>query len=184
MVVSDQKRALGVFSNRQDAEQALHELKASGFPMDEVSIIAKEAEHNDQLAGAEMSDRLGKQDAGAGTGLAGDIATSATMGSVLLGLGSLAIPGLGVIIAAGSVGAALAASVAGTGLEAAAIGGLNRAIADLGVPEDQAGAYGDRLYNGDYLVIIDASDDDIHRAEDVLSQRGIQNWGIYNFPNS
>lgn len=40
MVLNDDKRAVGVFSSRQKAEYALNELKASGFPMDKVSIIA------------------------------------------------------------------------------------------------------------------------------------------------
>jgi hypothetical protein len=180
MVVSDKRRAFGVFSNRQEAEQALNELKASGFPIDQVSVIAKEAEQGDQLSGAQMSDRIGDQDAGAGTGLAGDIATNSALGSVLIGVGSLAIPGVGVIIAAGSVATALAATVAGSGIEAAAFEGLVRAIADLGIPEQQARTYSDHLYRGDYLVIVEGTDDEIHRAEAILSDRGIQDWGIYS----
>ena len=43
MVTSNQTRALGLFSNREDAEQALTELKSSGFPMDKVSVVARDA---------------------------------------------------------------------------------------------------------------------------------------------
>jgi hypothetical protein len=181
-VVSDKKRAFGVFSSRQEAEQALNELKASGFPMDQVSVIAKDADPNEQLGGAEMSDRIGNQDAAAGTGVAGDIATSSALGSVLIGLSSLAIPGVGAVIAAGSVGLALAASVAGTGIEAAAISGLVKALGDLGIPEEQARTYSDHLYNGHYLVVVDGTDDETGRAEAIFSNRGIQDWGIYNPP--
>lgn len=184
MVVSDKRRAFGVFSNRQEAEQALNELKASGFPIDQVSVIAKEAEHDDQLSGAQMSDRIGDGDAGAGTGVAGDIATNSALGSVLIGLGSLAIPGIGVMIAAGGVATALAASVAASGIEAAAFEGLVRAIADLGIPPEQARTYSDHLYRGDYLIIVEGTDEEIHRAEAVLSNRGIQDWGIYSSPKA
>ncbi len=43
MVTSNQTRALGLFSSREDAEQALIELKSSGFPMDKVSVVARDA---------------------------------------------------------------------------------------------------------------------------------------------
>ena len=49
-----------------------------------------------------------------------------------------------------------------------------------GVSQEQAKAYSDRLSNGDYLVIIDGTDDEIHRAESILSVQGIQDWGVYS----
>jgi hypothetical protein len=99
---------------------------------------------------------------------------------VLVGLGSLAIPGVGPIIAAGSVATALVATVASTGIEAAALGGLVRAISDLGIPEEQARVYSDRLHQGHYLVIVDGTEDEIGRAESIFSDRGIQDWGVYS----
>ena len=75
-VVSDRKRAVGVFSNRQQAEQALNELKASNFPMDNVSLIARDADQDEQLGGAQMSDRVGNKDVGGATGVVGEIATN------------------------------------------------------------------------------------------------------------
>lgn len=44
MVVTDKKYAVGVFSSRKVAQQAIDELKASGFSMEKVSIVAKDAE--------------------------------------------------------------------------------------------------------------------------------------------
>ncbi|WP_017714738.1 hypothetical protein [Kamptonema formosum] len=92
--------------------------------MDKVSILAKDADRDDRLAGAEMSDRIGSQDVRTATGVAADAVTASTLGTVLVGLGSLAIPGVGPIIAAGSLGVALVTSVAGAGIEAVAAGGL------------------------------------------------------------
>jgi hypothetical protein len=86
------------------------------------------------------------------------------------------------VIAAGSVGAALLATVASTGFEAAAIGGVVRALTDLGIPEEQARVYSDRLYQGSYLVIVEGTDDEISRAEPIISNRGIQDWAIYDSP--
>lgn len=180
MVVSNQRRAFGVFSSRQEAEGTLHELKASGFSMDKVSIIARDADQNAELSGVQISDRIGNKDVGGGTGVVGEVATTSALGSVLVGLSSLAIPGVGLVIAAGSVGAALLATVASTGFEAAAIGGVVRALTDLGIPEEQARIYSDRLYGGSYLVIIEGTDDEISRAEAIISNRGIQDWAIYD----
>ncbi|HEY9725889.1 MAG TPA: general stress protein [Chroococcales cyanobacterium] len=181
--VSDRKRAFGVFSSRQEAEQALNELKASGFPMDNVSIIARDADQDEQLGGAQVSERIGNKDVSSGTGVVGEIATDSALGAVLVGLGSLAIPGIGPVIAAGSVGAALIATVASTGIEAAATTGLVRVITDLGVSEEQARIYSDRLHQGNYLAIVDGTEDEVRRAEGVLSDRGIKDWSVYDSSN-
>ena len=182
MVVSSERRAFGVFANRQEAEQALNELKSSSFPMDNVSIIAIDAKQGEELGSAEITSRIGTKDVGAATGVAGEIATDSALGAVLVGLGSLAIPGIGPIITAGSVATALVATVAGTGIEAAAIGGLVKALADLGIPEEQARVYSDRLHQGHYLVIIDGTEDEIGRAESIFSGQSIQDWNVYSSP--
>ncbi|MBD1904736.1 general stress protein [Funiculus sociatus GB2-A5] len=180
MEVSDRIHGIGVFSNREEAQQGINELKASDFPMDKVSVIARDADHNDQLSGAEMSDRVGSQDVGSATGVVADAVTGATWGTVLVGLTSLAIPGVGPVLAAGSLGVALLTGVAGTGLGALASNNLVKAMTDLGIPEEQARAYSDRLHLGKYLLIVDGSDEDIHRAEAILSNKGIKDWGIFN----
>jgi hypothetical protein len=184
MVGSSEKRAFGIFSTRQKAEQALNELKASDFPMDNVSVLARDAEQDEELAGAELTNRIGNKDVGASTGVVGEIATNSALGSVLVGLTSLAIPGVGPVIAAGTVATALVATVAGTGVEAAAISGVVRALSDLGIPEEQARVYSDRLHGGNYLVIVDGTEDEIGRAEAIFSARGIQDWSVYNSPQT
>ncbi len=89
MVVSSERRAFGVFSSRQEAEEALSELKTSGFPMDNVSLIARDAEQGEELGGAELTPRVGNKDVGGGTGVVGEVATDSALGAVLVGLGSL-----------------------------------------------------------------------------------------------
>ncbi len=75
MVVSEQKHAFGVFSSHQNAEQALNELKTSGFSMDKVSLIAKQTEQDDQVAGTHISDHIGNQDIQTPTGVVADALT-------------------------------------------------------------------------------------------------------------
>jgi hypothetical protein len=180
MVENNQKRAVGVFSGRQSAEQALSELKASGFPMEKVSIIVKDAEQNERLGDTEMSSRVGDEDVGTATGLVADTLTSATWGTILVGLSSLALPGLGVVLAAGSLGVALATSIAGVAVGAAATNNVVKALGDIGIPEERARIYSDRLHQGNYMVIVEGADDEIQQAETILRRRNIEYWGIYS----
>jgi hypothetical protein len=177
MVTSNQTRALGLFSNREDAEQALTELKSSGFPMDKVSVVARDA--GESVGDTETIAQVGDKNLDTGAGVVADTLTNSALATVLVGLGSLAIPGIGPIIAAGTLGASLVAGVASTGVAAAAFGGVVKALTDLGIPEETARTYTDRLQAGDYLVVVDGSEDDISRAQGIFSSRGIQNWGVF-----
>ena len=183
MVNSQVKHAVGVFSSRQEAEQALNQLNHSGFPMDKVSVIARDADRQDDIAGVDVSDRVGnKADEGAASGAL----TGGTLGGItglLVGVGALAIPGVGPVVLAGEVATAIATTLAGTAIGAAA-GGLLGALIGLGIPEERAKVYSDRVSKGDYLVIIKSRDNDIARAETILNGHSVQDWGIYNAPGN
>ncbi|MBD2020981.1 general stress protein [Leptolyngbya sp. FACHB-36] len=175
----DKKRAVGVFANQQQAEQSLNELKASGFPMEHVSIVAKQVGEEEQVSGAEVTDRIGDQNVKTPLGVVKDTFAHSSWAFVLVGLTSLALPGIGPILAAGSLGAALAATTVGTGIGALAAHNVVKAFTHLGIPEAQASVYGDRLLQGDYLVMVEGSSDEIQSAEQVFSRQDIQDWGIY-----
>lgn len=181
MALGNHKRAVGVFSNRRDAEHALTELRDAGFNMAKISIITKDGDRNDKIAGMETQKRVGnKADEGAASGAV----TGTVLGGItglLVGLGTLAIPGVGPILLAGEVASTLATAAAGAGIGAAA-GGLLGGLAGLGVPEERAKIYSERVSSGDYLVIVDGSEEEMYRAETILQNRGIQEFGIYNAP--
>ncbi|MBI1241721.1 general stress protein [Umezakia ovalisporum] len=195
MVTKNQKKnkyAVGVFGKYQEVEQAINELKASGFPMEQVSIIAKDVEPDEGLGEAQMSDgakpialsnRIGDQSVNA-TKPIGDTLTATIWGSVLVGLSSLAIPSLGTLLAAGSVGVALVASMAGVAMGALANENLVQALVDLGIPENRARVYSDRLQQSYYLLILNGTDEEIHSVEGILQNCGIKNWGIYDSPDT
>lgn len=178
MVTQNTIRALGVFANSQELEQAINDLKAASFPMENISVIAKDVQ-GVRIDKAEIADRIGNQSVDT-TGAVGDTLTATTWGSVLVGLSSLALPGLGAVLAAGSVGVALVTSVAGVALGAAANQNLVTALTNLGIPEERARVYSDRLQQNDYLLIVEGTDTEIHRTEAILRARGIQYWGIYD----
>lgn len=177
-----QRRAVGVFPSRQAAEHALHELRDSGFAMDRVSVIARDADRHDNIAGADVRDRAdNKADDGAKVGAISGGALGGLTG-LLVGLGTLAIPGIGPILLAGAGATALATTVAGGAIGAVA-GGLVGALVGLGIPEDRAKVYSDRVARGDYLVMLDGTDAEIARAESILHQRGVEDYGVYDAPD-
>ncbi|MCT7983944.1 DUF1269 domain-containing protein [Laspinema sp. A4] len=177
MAITYQKRAVGTFPTRSQAERALRELKDSGFPMDRVSVIAKDENRpiSDDLHG---DDRGNKADEGAAVGAATGGAIG-TIAGLLVGLGALAIPGIGPIMLAGATATALATTAGGAAIGAAA-GSLIGALVGLGIPEERARVYQDRVSRGDYLVIVDGSEADIARADMILNQGGIEEWGVYD----
>lgn len=190
-VTGRMKRAIGVFAHRRDAEAALTELRDAGFPMDHISLIAKDADHNDRIAGVDMHSRAdtktgaktgvktgNKADDGAKAGAATGAAAGG-LGGLLVGLGALAIPGIGPVIAGGALATALATTLTGGAIGAAA-GGVTGALVGLGIPENQAKVYNDRLNRGDYLVIVDGTEDEVRHAETILKRRGIQEWGVFD----
>ncbi|MBL1178287.1 general stress protein [Pantanalinema sp. GBBB05] len=180
-VTGKHQRSVGVFPTRRAAERALHELRDSGFPMDRVSVITQDRDQPDQIAGADVRDRTGnKADEGATVGALSGGALGGLTG-LLVGLGTLAIPGIGPIMLAGATATALATTLAG-GAIGAVTGGLLGALIGLGIPEERARVYHDRVARGEYLVIVDGSDAEIRRAEAILHRGGIEEYGVYDAP--
>jgi len=177
-----QKRAVGVFSTRRETEHALGELRTAGFDMNRVSVIAKDADSKGDIAGIDVHDSAdNKSDEGATKGAL----TGGTLGGLtglLVGLGLVAIPGIGPIMLAGASATAIATTLAGTALGAAA-GGLIGALVGMGIPEEEARAYNDRVARGDYLVLVDGSEAEVAKAETILSRGGIQHWNTYDYNN-
>lgn len=178
MTVGSHRRAIGTFSSRQDAEYALAQLRDSGFPMEQVSVVARNT-HTDAIAGAPVSDHIGNQ---AGEGATAGAVTGGAVGGLtglLVGLGAVTIPGLGPILVGGAAATALVATLSGGAMGAAA-GGLIGALLGIGIPEDRARIYSDRITQGDYLILVEGSQTDISQAESILNLRGIRDWGIYD----
>lgn len=176
MALGRTQRAVGIFSNRKDAEQALFELRDAGFDMNKVSVVVKNADTNEQIHGAEVRDRKEEQVKG-GTE-AGATAGALTGGIIGLvgGLSLLAIPGVGPVAEAGVV---LANTLLGGAIGAVG-GALVGALISSGVPEDRAKYYDQRVSAGDYLVIVEGAAEDILKAESILDKRGVLDWGIYD----
>jgi uncharacterized membrane protein len=87
-----------------------------------------------------------------------------------VGIGALAIPGLGPLIAAGPLMAAMSGAAAG-----AAVGGLTGALVGLGIPELEAKHYEGKLKGGNILLAVHTDDEDVQStAEEILKECGAE----------
>jgi len=181
MATQQDKRAVGVFRSRREAENALNALRDSGFSMDKISVLAKDVDRNEEIAGVDIQDRNEVRDRGdnesqEGAGIGAVTGTAlGGIGGLLVGLEALVIPGVGPFLAAGTV----ATTLAGAGIGAAA-GAIVGALTGLGIPEEDAKAYDRRVSQGDYLVMIEGTEAEIDRAGSLLRDRGVQEWNVYD----
>ncbi|MEM6755061.1 MAG: YsnF/AvaK domain-containing protein, partial [Cyanobacteria bacterium P01_C01_bin.38] len=117
-------------------------------------------------------------------GAAAGAVTGGALGGItglLVGLGALAIPGIGPIIFAGAEATAIATTLAG-GAIGAATGGLVGALIGLGIPEEKAKVYSDRVAGGSFLVMVTGTEAEVKRAETIMQRSGVEEFGIYNAP--
>lgn len=139
------KKIVGVFENEREASRAIQHLQDQGFTSDDISVVAKD--RNDLRA---IDEETGTK---APEGLAAGAATGGVLGGVtglLAGVGALAIPGIGPILAAGPLAATLAGLAVGAGA-----GGLVGGLVGLGIPENEAEEYQEYLNRGNILVLVD-----------------------------
>ncbi|MDR7040553.1 hypothetical protein J2X36_005336 [Methylobacterium sp. BE186] len=157
-----------LFDDYDDAARAVDKLEAEGIAHGDISIVASNEgdRHAGRLApGAAPSAESDTVD-GAGTG--------ATLGTVLgggagllAGLGLLAIPGVGPVVAAGW----LVATVTGAGV-GAATGGLLGALTGAGLSEHEAETYAEGVRRGGTLVTVRAEDTQVERVTAILDRHG------------
>jgi len=156
------KTVVGLFENYMDADRAVSELNARGFGRNEISVAARDNAVRDRIAGTAGQERAVAESAGAGA-VGG--ATIGGLGGLLVGLGALAIPGIGPVVAAGTLATVLGTTAAGAGIGAAA-GGIIGALVGMGIPETDATFYAEGVKRGGVLVTVQTSDD---RASEALN---------------
>ena len=177
MTVDNLKRAVGTFPTRQDAENALVELRDAGFDMDQISAIAQNPQ-GEMLAGdVEVKSSSARAKEGAETGIVMGAATGGILG-LISSLSVLAIPGVGL---ATEVAVLLGNALLGSGLGAAG-GSLVGALIGWGIPEQDAIYYQELLSQGSYVVLVEGTEAEINGAEAILINRQISDWNIYNVP--
>ena len=159
---------IGLFDEFSQAEAAVRELETMGVPQSSISVVASNS--NNQYA--TWRDTAGKDYGTPPAGHGANVgATAGGIGGILLGLGLLAIPGLGPLAAAGP----LVAGLTGAGVGAAtgaATGGLLGALTNIGVPEEHAGYFAEGIRRGGTLVTVSAAENLVQSVIEVLNRHG------------
>jgi hypothetical protein len=151
----------GICTSAGQLEQVVEQLKVAGFRNDDISVLFPDKQSTRDFAHEKNTKAPEGAAAGAGAGLV----LGGTLGW-LVGIGALAIPGLGPFIAAGPIMAALAgAGVGGT------VGGLTGALVGMGIPEYEAKRYEGMVQKGGYLLSVHSDNSEwTKKAKDLLER--------------
>src|ERR1700745_223078 len=153
----------GIYRTRELAETAVDRLTTSGFRNEDISVLLQDNVGTKDFAHKKDT----KAPEGTTTGAVAGGAIGGTLG-LLAGIGALAIPGVGPLIAAGPIMATLAG--VGTG---GVVGGMVGALVGMGIPEFEAKRYEGRVKEGGTLLSVHCnSSDEVSRAKDILKSTG------------
>ena len=145
------------------AQSIVTQLKNAGFSNNDISVLFPDKSGTKDFAHEQHT----KAPEGAATGAGTGGALGGALGW-LVGIGALAIPGVGPFIAAGPIVAALAG--AGVG---AAVGGLTGALVGMGIPEYEAKRYEGKIKEGNVLISVHSENsDEVTRAKDIFERTG------------
>jgi hypothetical protein len=158
-----------LYDSYADAKRAVQGLENAGVPHSDISIVAN---NSDNWYGADKKvDRDGDgiddraEGAGKGAGIGAGLGGAA---GLLAGLGLLAIPGLGPVVAAGWLAATAVGAAAG-----AATGGIVGALTEAGVSKEDAPLYAEGVRRGGTLVSARVPDTDRARLDAILNQSAV-----------
>jgi hypothetical protein len=161
----------GLYRDPDAARVGINRFREAGYDQDRLGIVSRDREAAQDLA----------EDTGAK--VAGDAAKGAVAGGVLggltgllVGIGALAIPGIGPVVAGGALASAFGlgggTAVAGAGIGAAA-GGIVGALMGLGFDKDEAEYYDRGVREGRTLVTVH---DDAGRADNIFDETGADRY--------
>ena len=160
-----EKAVFCIAQTESQAANIVDQLKAAGFSNNDISVLFPDKRGTKDFAHEQHT----KAPEGAATGAG----TGGVVGGVfgwLVGIGALAIPGLGPFIAAGPIMAALSGAAAG-----AALGGISGALIGMGIPEYEAKRYEGKVKDGNILISVHTEDsNERSRAKDIFERAGAE----------
>ncbi|RXT54301.1 hypothetical protein [Bradyrhizobium betae] len=158
-----------LYDNYNDAERAVRRLEGAGVPYSDISIVANNSDSWFSTDKKVDRDRDGVDDraegAGKGAGIGAGVGGTA---GLLAGLGLLAIPGLGPVVAAGWLAATAVGAAAG-----AATGGIVGALTEAGISREDADTYAEGVRRGGTLVSARVPDADRSRLDSILKESSV-----------
>ena len=163
------KSVYAIAISEGQANQIVDSLTKSGFSSNDISALFPDKNTSHEFSHEKNTKAPEGGLAGAATGgvLGGTV-------GLLAGIGALAIPGVGPLIAAGPLLAALSGAAAG-----ATVGGITGALIGLGIPEMEAKRYENRIAEGNILIsVLAESGDKVSRAKDILKKASAQDISV------
>ena len=151
--------------SRDQAETIVDRLRTEGFTNTDISALFPDTESSRDFAHEKNTKAPEGATAGAGTGGV----VGGTLGW-LAGIGALTIPGIGPLVAAGPIVAALSGAAVG-----AAAGGVAGALVGMGIPEYEAKRYEGKVKNGNILISVHTENSDqVRCAKEIFEEQHAQ----------
>ena len=159
------KSVFGIYLTRNEVESAVSALRDAGFSRSDISVLLPESRGSQELA----TDKSTKAPEGAAVGVGSGAAVGGALGW-LVGVGALAIPGVGPVIAAGPI----VATLAGIGV-GGALGGFAGVLIGVGITEYEAKRYEGRILKGGILVAVRCgTSEEVRRAKGIMEITGAE----------
>ena len=163
--MSKNTAVFGIYATRIHAEEGVDALRQAGFRNTDISALFPDNQGSKDFA----HEKNTKAPEGTTTGAASGVVVGGVLGW-LAGIGLLAIPGIGPLLAAGPIVAALAGAGA-----VGVVGGVVGALVGLGIPEYEAKRYEGRIKSGSILLSVHCESSDwVARAEKILKNTGAE----------
>ena len=164
-MTSKKTAVYGIYQSVSQAERAVDDLRLAGFSNDDISVLLPDMQSSKNFA----HEKNTKAPEGTAAGVTAGGAIGGTLG-LLAGIGALAIPGVGPLIAAGPIMGALAGLGVG-----GAVGGLVGALVGMGIPEYEAKRFEGRIKDGGILLSVHCdTSEQITKAKEMLKHTGAQ----------
>ncbi len=166
------KTVVGIFDSVDLAEKAARQVKDNGLRTNDISIVAKDdrnIQETERFTDAVRTDN----DNNINDNISGGTVTGGVLGGltgVILGMGTIVIPGLGVLAATGPIAGLLAGTLTG---------GIVGGLVDLGIPEEASRRYEQDVQSGKILWSMTTSDENVDQITNILKTSGASNVEIH-----
>lgn len=155
------KTVVAIFDDYNHAENAARQIKDRGLRTQDISIVTRDKNQSGENVGGTNA-TMKTQDGARNDNISDGVMTGGVLGGLaglLIGAGSMVIPGLGIVAAAGPI----------TGLLSGAVtGGIVGGLIDLGIPENRSKQYETDIKAGKVLFSMKSDEDKIQSIANIL----------------
>lgn len=158
--MTQESSVICLYPNVDAAEEAVQKLGAGGFPLQQVSIITKDLVSEKKVHGFVTSCDVAKASAGMGAWVGGIF-------GLLAGAALIWVPGVGPLVVAGSLTAALLGAAEGA-ITGAAVSGFLGWLTALGISQQHILKYEESIKAGRALVVAHGTPEQVGKASTIL----------------